>query len=109
MVEISNEMVHLFKKHFGKGPTKARTFHHGEVITCLLQDGFSRGEQTLIASGKAESAMAHRRELQDAVRDEFTAAIERLTGRRVIGFFSGCQPDPAMDVEVFVLAPAEHH
>ena len=105
LLEISNAVVHLHKKYFGKGPTKARTYYDGDVITCVVSDVYTRAEQTLLARGRSATVLNQRHELQLAIRDEFVAAVEQITGREVIGFFSGNQSDPDLGVEVFVLAP----
>jgi uncharacterized protein YbcI len=106
LAEISNSMVRLYKHHFGKGPTRVRAYYQGDAVTCILRDGFTRADLTLIEAGREEVVMRQRHELQLAIRKHFTDEIERITGREVIGFFSGSQPDPAIEVEVFVLAPA---
>jgi uncharacterized protein YbcI len=107
LAEISNAMVRLYKQYFGKGPTRVRAYYQGDVVTCVLRDGFTRADQTLIQAGREELVTAQRHQLQLSIRDEFTAAIEQITGRDVVGFFSGSQPDPAIEVEVFVLAAPE--
>jgi uncharacterized protein YbcI len=106
LAQISNAMVRLYKQHFGKGPTRVRTYYEGDVITCVLRDGFTQADRTLVESGRATSVLSHRRELQEAIRNEFVTAITEVTGREVIGFFSGSQAEPEIEVEVFVLAHA---
>lgn len=106
LADISNAMVRLYKEHFGKGPTRVRSYYQGDVVTCVLRDGFTRADLTLIEAGRSELVVKQRHELQLAVREHFVTAIERITGRTVAGFFSGSQPDPAIEVEVFVLEPA---
>ena len=100
-------MVRLYKQHFGKGPTRVRAHYQGDVITCVLRDGFTRADRTLVESGRADAVLAHRHHLQEAVRGDFVGTIAEITGREVIGFFSGSQADPEIEVEVFVLAPRE--
>jgi uncharacterized protein YbcI len=107
LANISNAMVRLYKQHFGKGPTRVRAYYQGDVITCVLRDGFTRADRTLIASGRADSVLHHRRELQEAIRGEFISTITEITGREVIGFFSGSQANPEIEVEVFVLAQSD--
>ena len=104
---ISNALVQLYKKHFGKGPTKARTYFQDDVVTCVLREGFTRAEQTLIEAGRPEAALEHRRQMQEAIRDEFVGAVERITGRKVEAFFSDSQYHPDIEVEVFVLEPRD--
>ncbi|MEA2427690.1 MAG: hypothetical protein QOF37_1318 [Thermoleophilaceae bacterium] len=107
LLAISNAIVRLYKECFGRGPTKAKTYHHGDVITCVLRGGLTKAEHTLIASGHEASVHNQRHMLQQAVRERFVASVEELTGRRVVGFMSGTQLDPDMSCEVFVLAPEE--
>jgi uncharacterized protein YbcI len=104
LAQISNAMVRLYKEHFGKGPTRVRAYYQGDVITCVLRDGFTRADRTLVESGRADVVLAHRHQLQEAVRDEFIGTISAITGREVIGFFSSSQAEPEIEVEVFVFA-----
>ena len=107
LLAISNAMVRLYKDHYGKGPTKARTYHQEDVITCVLRGGLTRAEQTLLAAGHPDAVRRGRHMLQSALREDFVEAVETLTGRRVIGFMSGNAPEADMSVEVFVLESAE--
>jgi uncharacterized protein YbcI len=107
LLAIANAIVRVHKKYFGKGPTKARAYYDGDVVTCVLRDVYTRAERTLLDSGRSESVLSQRHELQLAVRDEFIGDVERITGRKVIAFFSGNHADPDIGVEVFVLEPQE--
>jgi uncharacterized protein YbcI len=100
-------MVRLYKEFFGRGPTRVRTHYQGDTITCVLREGFTRAERTLLEAGRTRAVLDQRREMQEAVSHEFTSTIEGITGREVIGFFSDTQHDPDMSVEVFVLASAD--
>ena len=104
LLAISNAVVRLHKKYFGKGPTKARAYFDGDVVTCVLSDVYTRAERTLLENGHTATVLNHRHALQEAVRDEFVAAIEQITERTVVGFFTGNQPSPDLSVAVFVLA-----
>jgi uncharacterized protein YbcI len=102
LLAVSNAVVRIHKKYFGKGPTKARAYYDGDVLTCVLSDVYTRAEQTLLESGRSSAVLNHRHALQESVREEFVAEIEAITGREVVGFFSGNQVDPDLSVEVFV-------
>ena len=104
LLAISNAIVRVYKQYFGKGPTRARAYYDGDVITCVLHDVFTRAEQTLLENGRRAAVLKQRDELQAAVRDLFISEVEQITGRKVTGFFSGNQADPSLSVEVFVLA-----
>jgi uncharacterized protein YbcI len=107
LLAISNAVVRLYKSYYGKGPTRARAYYQEDVITCVLRDCYTRAEQTLIQFGRSETVDAQRRQLGQAVRGEFIAAVESIAGRQVVGYFSDCQRGPDMSVEVFVLAPMD--
>jgi uncharacterized protein YbcI len=107
LLAISNAIVRLHKEYFGKGPTKARAYYEGDLVACVLSDVYTRAELTLLARGRTGTVLNQRHQLQEVIREEFVAAIEDITGRNVIGFFSGNQPDPDLSVEVFVLAPMD--
>jgi hypothetical protein len=47
-----------------------------------------------------------RREYQEAIAPTFAAAVEHMTGRRVIGFISETHIDPSFSVEFFRLGPS---
>ena len=107
LVEISNDMVRLFKEQFGRGPTKARASWAGpDVLTVVLEDTFTQAERNLAAMGEHERLRDVRGLFQYAAVREFCAPVERVTGRKVRAFISGI--DTAVDglsVETFVLHP----
>src|SRR5256885_2465425 len=102
---ISNRMVQLHKRYYGKGPTKARSYLVGDLVVCLMRGGFTRAEETLIESGRADLVHEQRQGFQAALRHEFTGAISEITGRQVIAFMSNTHADPPLIVELFVLEP----
>jgi uncharacterized protein YbcI len=105
LLGVSNAVVRVYKKYFGKGPTQARAYYQDDLVACVLRDVYTRAERTLIDAGRSSVVLSARRELQRAVAGELTAAIEEITGREVIGFFSDSQEDPPMSIETFLLAP----
>ena len=101
---ISDGIVGLFKDYYGRGPDQARVYYIDDVVACILRGGFTRVEETLLEAGRRDVVIEQRMIFQDVMSDRFTALIEDVTGRQVVGFVSGNQPDPEMMVEVFVLA-----
>src|SRR5947199_4225577 len=102
---ISNRMVQLHKRYYGKGPTKARSYVMGDLVVCLMRGGFTKAEETLIESGRPNLVHEQRREFQEALRKEFAGAIEEVTGRKVSAFMSNTHADPPLIVEIFLLEP----
>lgn len=103
---ISREIVALQKNHFGRGPVSLRTYLLDDAILVLLHGGSAAFEQTLAQTGGANIAAQMRAAVNDVVRPEYTAAIERAIGRKVIGFMSGSQQAPDLESLVFVLEKA---
>ena len=100
---ISNAMVGIHSKHYGKGPTKAKTYLIDDTIVCVMQDVFTTVERTLIENGKGELVREVRTTFQYALRDEFIDAVQDVVGRRVRGFLSQIDCDADMAVEFFLL------
>jgi uncharacterized protein YbcI len=105
LASLTREIVRLYAAHYGKGPTKARSYWAGDVLICQMEEPLTAAERTLVAGGKATEVHALRRGLQDVMEVELTAAVERLTGRTVRAFLSQVHLDPEIDIEVFVLEP----
>ena len=103
--EISDGLVALLKDFYGRGPERAKTYVNDDLVVCLLRDGFTRVEQTLLEGGHGDDVIRQRMAFQQVMRHRFEEVVERATGRKVIGFMSGNQQDPDMICEVFVLAP----
>ena len=107
LTAISKGMVVLLKEFYGRGPTRSKTYYEDDLVVCLLRDGYSRVEQTLLEGGRGASVIRQRMEFQELMRERFAAVIEDATGRRVIGFMSGNQQDPDIMCEVFILDPTD--
>jgi len=104
--EISSTFVQLLKEHAGKGPTKCRTYLEDELVVVMLRGGFTRAETTLFEAGKWLDVRESRQTFHDTMEGRFTAALERLTGRRVQAFMSASHQGPDLQVELFLLEPA---
>lgn len=106
LLAISNEMVRLYKDHFGRGPTKARTDWAGpDVVLCTLRESFTPAERNLAAMGEHQRLRDTRMFLQYAIEKEFVEVVERLVGRAVTAFVSGVDTRNDLCIEVFYLEP----
>ena len=104
--DISSAVVHLFLKHTGRGPTKARTTLDADLVVVLLQDNMTKGEKSLVHAGKAAEVLQIRRTFQETMRAELIEAVERLTKRHVVSFMSANDIDPDAAAEIFLLDQA---
>jgi len=106
-MQVSNEMVRLYKEQFGRGPTKARTNWAGpDVLVAVLEDTLTPAERNLVRLGEHQRLRDLRMFFQYASVPEFCEPIERLTGRKVRAFHSSIDTmADGMAIEVFVLYP----
>src|SRR5947209_18940848 len=102
LLEIANTVVRLHKHYYGKGPTKARAHLSQDLLTVVLEGGFTRSEHTLRERGHEREVIESRSAMRRAVQAEFVAAVEDVTGRRVRSFMSAHDPEQDMQVEGFV-------
>ncbi len=100
---ISSGMVRLHREHFGKGPTKAKTYALDDLVICVMRDGLSPAERTLYQTGRASTVREMRSAYLDAVADSFNSVVEELTGRKVVAFMSQTNVGPDLVIEVFFL------
>jgi uncharacterized protein YbcI len=100
---ISNAIVGIHSKHYGKGPTKAKTYMIDDTVICVMQDVFTTVERTLIENGKGEMVREVRTTFQHALRHEFLEAIREITGRRPRAFLSQIDWDADIAIEFFLL------
>jgi uncharacterized protein YbcI len=104
---ISNAIVGIYSKHYGKGPTRAKTYVLDDVVMTVMQDIFTTVERTLIDADKGDVVRDVRTTFQYAMRNEFTEAVRALTGREVRGFLSQIDWHTDVAVEVFLLTDGE--
>jgi uncharacterized protein YbcI len=101
--DISNEIVGLYKHHYGKGPTRCRTYLQPELVIVVLGEGYTAAEQTMFEAGRWYEVREARQIWQDTMKEQFVETIERLTERTVRAFLSANHQDPDLAVEIFVL------
>jgi uncharacterized protein YbcI len=100
---ISAAMVDLYFAFYGQRRTTATTYVNDSTVLCILEDILTEGENELVAAGHEAVVIDERVAFQTDTQDEFTAAIERITHRRVTGFLSANQTDPGVACELFFL------
>lgn len=108
---ISNMVVGMLREYTGRGPTKARTTIRDNVVLVMLEQTLTKGEQSLVAKGRADKVLEIRHEFQNAMRQECSEKVTELTGRNVLAFLSANHVDPDLGAEIFLLdgPPRENH
>jgi uncharacterized protein YbcI len=103
---ISDAMVDLYTSFYGHSRTTATTYINKSVVVCVLENILTADEDELISAGASGEVIDGRVSFQADTEDEFTAAIERLTHRRVTAFMSANQTAPGVAAELFLLDAA---
>jgi uncharacterized protein YbcI len=105
-LRISNEIVHLHSEYYGRGPSKAKTYIHDDLVVVVLEETFTPAERTLIERGEGDSIHDIRRRFQRVMGDQFKAIVEAATGRSVRAFMGETSLDQDVAIEVFLLGEA---
>jgi len=103
--EISRDILRIHEESYGKGAGKAHTFVGEDFVAVVLDDlELLPNEKFLVEHGEQETVLQVRSHYQHAIRASFSAAIERATGRSVIGFASTTSMgEPPFAAEIFKL------
>jgi uncharacterized protein YbcI len=101
--EITNRIVAFMREHYGRGPIKAKTYVLDNLIVCVLSDGFTAIERTMMEGGEPERVLEMRRDFQRMMKVRYSEMIEELTGRQVLAFLSQAHVEPDLTVEMFLL------
>jgi uncharacterized protein YbcI len=105
LLQISNGVVALHKRFYGKGPGSCRVMYHGDVVVVVLRGNFTHLEAMLVASGRVDPVLQQRRALQLVTEEAMKALVTDATGREVEAFMSANHAAPDAQVEVFLLRP----
>ena len=100
---VSNEIVRTMKELYGKGPTQAKTYFCDEHVICILKDGLTRNEETLVRAGEEEIVREFRLRFQRVIAPELERKIELILGRKVLTYHSQALFNPSRLIEIFVL------
>ena len=86
---ISDEIAAIHRQSYGQSIDAIQTHVHEDFVVCVMDISLLPHEQTLLDNDRAEDSIrAVRREFQAAIAPAFMAAVEHMTGRRVVGFLS---------------------
>jgi uncharacterized protein YbcI len=103
--EVAREILRIYEESYGTGAENAETLV-GDNWVIVVLDGLLLlpNEQFLVDNGQQDTVMEVRTRYQHAIRSSFSAAVERATGRTVVGFASTTSlEEPRFMAEVFRL------
>ena len=105
--EICRDILAIHRDSYGRGAESAKAHVLGDLVVVVLEGlELLPSEDFMIQSGRSDAVVMLRRNFQQAIEPTFRAAVERATGRSVVGFASQVQlhEDP-FAVEIFRLEP----
>ena len=103
LAAISTRIVGLLREHYGRGPSRAKTYAMDDCIVCVLRNGFTAHERTIVAGGDAGRVIEMRQDFQRLMERRYRETIETITGRRVVAFLSQAHLEPDITLEIFFL------
>jgi uncharacterized protein YbcI len=87
--EIAREILRIYEESYGNGAAASHAVVTEGWVMVILDDlELLPNEKFLLENGNADMVMQVRTQYQHAIRATFQAAIERATGRSVVGFAS---------------------
>jgi uncharacterized protein YbcI len=101
--EVSNAMVGLKKKFYGRGPDQAKSYVNDNYVFCVLNGGLTQNEKTLVDAGEERLVRSYRLRFQEVMAEQTMEAVAQITGRKVLTYHSQMLFDPATGIEIFVL------
>ena len=105
---VTDAMIALHERYYHRAPASARTqLLDDEILACVMGGVYTDVEKTMIELGEKGSVRATRSAFQHAMKDKFIAEVQHLTGRRVHAFICDSHVGPDLQVELFILEPAD--
>src|SRR3954451_21303087 len=102
---LASAMVGMKKQYYGRGPTAAKAWILDDYVFVALEGGLTRNEETLLADGKEDLVRTYRLSFQETMGPTTMAAVEEITGRKVLTYHSQIMFGPTRAFEIFVLEP----
>ena len=103
LAAISTRIVQLLRENYGRGPSRAKSYAIDDCIVCVLRNGFTAHERTIVEGGDPGRVIEMRQDFQRLMERKYRETIETITGRRVIAFLSQAHLEPDITLEIFFL------
>jgi uncharacterized protein YbcI len=103
LAAISTRIVQLLRENYGRGPSRAKSYAIDDCIVCVLRNGFTAHERTIVEGGDPGRVIEMRQDFQRLMERQYRETIETITGRRVVAFLSQAHLEPDITLEIFFL------
>src|SRR5829696_3604469 len=72
---ISTRIVGLLREHYGRGPSRAKTYAMDDCIVCVLRNGFTPHERTIVEGGDPGRVIEMRQDFQRLMERKYRETI----------------------------------
>jgi uncharacterized protein YbcI len=103
LADVTSALVRAKATYYGKGPTKAKSYLNDEYLFCVMEDGLTANEQTLLRVGEHDFVRSYRLKWQEIMAPVLMAEISEIMGSTILSYHSQIMFDPTRLVEMFVL------
>ena len=103
LAAISTRIVQLLRENYGRGPSRAKSYAMDDCVVCVLRNGFTAHERTIVEGGQPGRVIEMRQDFQRLMERQYRETIEAITGRRVVAFLSQAHLQPDITLEIFFL------
>ena len=100
--ELSNEMVRIQKKFWGRGAVEAKSYMFDDFLLIVMRGGLTVAEESMLAKGHEDEVRAFRQVWQNDMTPILTGMVEERTGCHVVNYQSQVMFDPDVVVEMFM-------
>jgi uncharacterized protein YbcI len=102
--ELAVEIMRIHEESYGNGAQTAKVMVSEDWVAVILDDlELMPNEKFLVENGRADIVTQVRTQYQHAIQSSFQAAVERATGRIVVGFTSATSVEEGFVAEIFKL------
>ena len=102
---LSNALVRIHREYLGRGPNRVRTVLKENMLVLIMEEVLTKAEHSLVSDGRSDEVLRTRSSFQQVMKADIVAAVEQLTGRKVIAFMSTNHIDPDLGCEVLLFEP----
>lgn len=102
--EVSNEMVRLHKRYWGRGAVEAKSYLFDDFLLIIMRGGLTVAEESMLAAGHHDEVRAFRQVWQNDMTGILTGMVAERTGRNVVNYQSQVMFDPDVVMEIFMFA-----
>lgn len=100
--ELSNEMVRIQKRYWGRGAVEAKSYLMDDILLIVMRGGLTVAEESMLARGHDREVRAFRQVWQDDMTEILTTMVQERTGRHVVNYQSQVLFDPDVVIEIFL-------